>query len=192
METENLKKDGEEKGKPSKKEVERETLRQLRTKIRLKAAELLAEGKVHQGVVVALGAAVLGPKRLESLLSRLEGDTGEAAAWCGLQLARQRKPLKGSWPGGHGWHFLQAHLKGAAAQGQTELTVYLARISLSAPLFLAATAAAAVDSWGMSGLTEKCLKTIDEKAAPLAAKLGLEEILGPKPREREASGPPQR
>lgn len=178
--------------KPSKEEREKEALRQLRTKIRLKAAELLAEGKVHQGVVVALGAAVLGPKRLQGLLSRLEADVGEAAAWCGLLLAGHGKPLKGSWPGGHGWHFLQAHLKGAAAQGKAEMAIQLARISLSAPLFLAATAAAAVDSWGMSGLTEKCLKAIDEKATPLVARLGLEGILGPAPRPREASEPPQR
>lgn len=176
---------------PSKRKQEEERLRQLRTRARLEAAQLLTEGRTYAGTLLALAAAVLPPHRLEAALSRLQQDQTDGLALAASHLLGAAA-LKGSWPGGYGWRFLEPHLERAAASGQAELVLHLAHLSTTTPLFLAATLAAAAENWGLDERLLKLAKTLEEKAVPLARSNSLRALLGPLPGEPKGAGQPPR
>lgn len=171
--------------KKSKKEKEQERLRELRTKARLWAAKLFLEDETYAGTVVALAAGALPPHYLERVLSRLGQNVQDGVGMAGLYLLGRPKGavMKGSWPGGGGWLFINRIMEMAALSDQAELVLHLARINVGSPLFLAATAAAVVDKWGFTEETAKVLRNIAEKATPLVRAMGgLPNILGPLPK----------
>lgn len=173
--------------KPSKREVEAERLRVMRTRMRLAAARAMLEGRTYAGVVLSLAAATLPPHRLEAVLSRLPQDGQDGVAMAAFYLLGA-KGLRGTWPGAYGWKFMERFMEGASASGQAELVLHLAHISTGAPLFLAATVAAAAAEWGYGEELLRLARVVHEKAAPLARSGHLRELLGPLPGEPKGDG----
>ena len=150
--------------------------------IRLKSAELLLKGEEEKGILLALAAVLLDRERLLSLAA--EGPHWEELVFS-LLAYPPREPLKGSWPGGGGWPFLDPLIRLASLEGNPVLLTKLSRIALGAPLFLAATVATAFSHWSdsqaLEGLADKALK-----AAKTVSALRLERYLGPGPKTRPA------
>jgi len=160
---------------------EKEHLGRLRKQARLKAAQLFLEGNTYAGIIVALAGGTFSPLLLERTLSRLGQDLTDGVGMAAFYVMSRPKdkPLKGSWPGGRGWPFMDRFLEGAAAAQEAELVLYLSRVALGAPLFLAAMVAAAIEEWGFSPETTRLAKIVAEKAIPLLRSVGgMEAILG--------------
>jgi len=175
----------EEKPEESKSRQDRERLERLRRQARLKAAQLFLEGNTYAGIVVALAGGTFGPLYLERVLSRLGQDLADGVGMAAFYIMSRPKdkPLKGSWPGGRGWPFMDRFLEGAAMAQEAELVLHLSRVALGAPLFLAAMVAAAIDEWGFGPETTRLAKIVAEKAIPLLRSVGgMEAILGRLPK----------
>lgn len=163
--------------------------RALRNKVRLKAAETLAEDRTYAGFILALGAAFLSPQYLERVLSRASQSLEDATAMAGLYLmGHQPRKTAQTWPPPRGWTFLEESTQRAMVLGQSELVYYLSKASTTAPLFLASLLAAVVEAWDTGDpRTLKVARNVVEKAVPLAERLpGFRAWI--QPREKEAQG----
>lgn len=169
--------------KISKKEQEKRQVQALRTRLRLKAIEALLDGKLMEGVLIALGAGVMDLPRLSRMDTYLGQSLGEGAAYAGMALLSlpPQVKLKGSWPGGRGWLFIDPVLEAAAEAGQAEMVLHASKIALQAPLFLASLLPVAVSTWGVGEEALKLARVINEKAVPLVKGMRLGRILEPPP-----------
>jgi len=175
----------EEKPEGGRNRQDREHLERLRKQARLKAAQLFLEGNTYAGIIVALAGGTFSPLFLERMLSRLGQDLTDGVGMAAFYVMSRPKdkPLKGSWPGGRGWPFMDRFLEGAAAAQEAELVLHLSRVALGAPLFLASMVAAAIDEWGFGPETTRLAKIVAEKAIPLLRSVGgMEAILGRLPK----------
>lgn len=160
---------------------------QAKTLVRIHAARHLAEGETEKGLLLALAAVLLPEEPLLDLLRSLEEGRPDWPALAFHLLAHPpREPLKGSWPGSGGWLFLDQPIRMAALHQRPGLVSDLSRIALSAPLFLAATVAAAAAAWGPGEELERLTRQVLDQANRLAHRLGFPRYLGPMPNTRPA------
>lgn len=165
----------------------KERVQALRLRLRLGAAELLLEENLEGSVLLGLAATLPFLRVQEEIAQALDrGDPTRAVGLAGLVLlGRKMEPLKGTWPGSRGWFFLDPFMEETARNGEREHLLNLSRIALSAPLFLAATVAAALDTWGTVDPRSKLLaQVVAQKATPMVRGMAerLDWILGPGPR----------
>lgn len=170
--------------KKSKNAQEKEKLRKQRRRLRELALQAFLEGRVYDGVLIALGAGSLSPYFLEQAQGHFAQSREEGLAFLGLALAGFPYQMRGSWPGGRGWLFVDPILKGAAVNQRAELVLHASKIALAAPLFLASVLAQAYEQYGASQETEQIARIINEKAIPIVNRLNLDRILGPRPVEK--------
>lgn len=170
--------------KKSKNAQEKEHLRKLRQRLREHAIASFLEGRTYEGILIALGAGSLSPYYLEQAISHFAQSREEGLSFLGIALVGMPYAMRGSWPGGRGWLFIDPILKGAAVNQKAELVLHASKIALGAPLFLAATLAQAYERYGASEETEKVARVINEKAIPIVNRMNLERILGPRPVEK--------
>lgn len=170
------------------KENRKERLHALRTLIRVQAAKCFLDEHLESGVVLALAASAVPSLRVqEAIAQELEhSDHGKAVGIAGLALLNRRmEPMKGTWPGTRGWFFLDDFMKASAERGHKDLLLYLSRIALSAPLFLAASVAAALGEWGIEDpRATRLAKVVADQVVPMVRGMAerLDWILGPPPK----------